>query len=136
MECHLRVIRFFEAFATKCFGWVFSRSSSSPVQSTDTLKVVTAYAAALSLNPGSVKDISHLPYPKPRIKQALVTAMGLATQASMRDELRAAYLQLAQWQAPGAQSVSEQAREPVDLVSERVTEEAGRLREELQSQGL
>jgi hypothetical protein len=127
----LRVISRFEAFATKCFGWIFSRRPNSPVQATDTLKVVTAYAAALSLNQAAVKDISQLPYPKPRIKQALVTAMGLATQASLRDELRAAYLQLAQWQAPAAE-IDERADPDV----ERVAVELSQLIQELESQGL
>ena len=106
----VRIVRYAEAFATRAFGWIFGGGVVGGAAATsDTLKIVYAYSAALSLPRTAVTDEAELPYPKPRIKVALIDAMGRATQESMRQELRNAYLRLADWQprADVASSVGE-----------------------------
>lgn len=97
-------------------------------KSSDTLKIVLAYAAALSMTRTEVTDIATLPYPKSRIKEALVRAIGLATEASMRSELEAAYVRLAHWQEGVGDSPPASAE-----LARTVVEESRRLREELRA---
>jgi hypothetical protein len=99
----------------------------------DTLKIVYAYAAALSLPRAAVTDESELPYPKPQIKSALIRAMGLATQETMRQELRNAYLRLADWQTlpAGAESAV-----PPTSRTAQVDAEIRELNDELTRSGL
>ena len=120
----MRIVHYAEVFATKVYSWIFGRSDPAVVArkaTSDTLKIVYAYSAALSLPRAAVADEADLPYPKPRIKAALVDAMGLARQQSMRLELRNAYLRLACWQAL-----------PVECAAARVDDEIRQLNAELE----
>jgi hypothetical protein len=130
----VKLVRYAEAFATRALGWIFARGDAARAMrssASDTLKIVYAYAAALSQPRAKVTDESRLPYPKPQIKTALVTAMGLATQESMREELRNAYLRLADWQDLSAGEAA-----TTTTVAHRVDAEIRQLNDELKELGL
>jgi len=62
-------------------------------------QIVKAYAAALEAPPdGVLRDVSTLPYPKGRIKQALITNIRLESHRETRDHLMSAYVALGDWQ--------------------------------------
>jgi hypothetical protein len=69
--------------------------------------IIHAYSTALTSAAGRlVMDSSELPHPKERIKGALAFALRHTSDASMKSQLRAAYLSLADWQ-PGIGDVGE-----------------------------
>jgi hypothetical protein len=53
-----------------------------------------------ALSKGSLRDIRTLPYPKQRIKQALLIAMSLTPPGPAREQLRTGYVLLGDWQDP------------------------------------
>jgi hypothetical protein len=123
--------------------------------SSEVFRRVGAYVAALSEPRAAVADVSRLPYPKPRIKEALIAAIGLAREENMRAELKAAYVRLADWQEDlptltessgvssddtadslgGARQAGEM-KPSVTKMSARVAAEARMLSDELKSLGL
>ena len=63
--------------------------------------IVRSYGAFLEHSapaPGCVADASKLPFPKAEIRQAMLMAMALTDDEDMRNNLRGAYLWLANWQ--------------------------------------
>jgi len=112
-------------------GWftqllrIFRTGDTAASASMDTIRVVTAYVTALATPRGPVTDASRLPYAKPHIKRALVRAMGLATQTTMREELRAAYLKLAEWQEDA--DTHPEALQRVAAESRQLSEEIAQL---------
>jgi hypothetical protein len=65
------------------------------------LDIVTKYGAVLESEapmPGCVADVTKLPFPKAEIKEALVHALRVTSDAKMKDFLKIAYVQLADWQ--------------------------------------
>lgn len=63
--------------------------------------IVQGYGAVLESSapaPGCVADIRGLPYPKERIKQALVFALRVTQELQVREQLKVAYISLADWQ--------------------------------------
>jgi hypothetical protein len=64
----------------------------------DIEKIVHAYSSVLSSRKSMISDASELPYPKPQIKAALIAAITTAQDAKMREQLKAAFVSLADWQ--------------------------------------
>jgi len=64
-------------------------------------KIVQDYGAVLGSAapaPGCVADARKLPYPKERIKQALVFALRMTKEPQMREQLKVGYISLSDWQ--------------------------------------
>ena len=62
--------------------------------------VVHAYDATMAGAQTAVRDIKTLPYPKERIKQALLVTMRLIPPGTVREQLKAGFVMLADWQDP------------------------------------
>ena len=84
-------------------------------------KIVQDYGAVLMNSapvPGGVADVCKLPYPKDRIKQALIVALSFSKDVRMREQLKVGYIMLADWQ----ESVGDQTLgidfTPLDLNSD------------------
>jgi hypothetical protein len=64
-------------------------------------KIIQDYGAILQSSaplPGCVADVSKLPHPRERIKEALVVDLESVTDPQMKESLKIGYLQLADWQ--------------------------------------
>lgn len=67
----------------------------------DFVGVVQAYGKILETSaplPGTVADSKKLPYPKQRIKEAIVAALRTTSDSHMKEQLKVAYVRLADWQ--------------------------------------
>lgn len=77
------------------------RSTHPPSETRESELVINAYGKTLEYLapvPGTIADESKLPFPKPRIKQAILYALKASQQPQQRQVLKAAYLQLADFQ--------------------------------------
>jgi hypothetical protein len=119
--------------------------------------IVNAYGAALAEPTalGIVRDIRTLPYSKGEIKTALILALGVTYDAAARENLRTAYITLADFQplsetevralqlwnsAPSHLSADLAKRlvvqgELVSTVQRRIADEANLLAQELEAEG-
>ncbi len=61
-------------------------------------RIFNAYIAAMAAPGGVVRDLTTLPYPKERIKQALLSAIRRTPPGKDREALRDAYATLGHWQ--------------------------------------
>ena len=80
-----------------------SSPEQSPREENDAARNIQAYGKILetsALAPGTVADESKLPYPKAKIKEAIVAGLRITDDEQMKDHLKSGYLQLADWQ-PG-----------------------------------
>ena len=69
--------------------------------SDDFLEIVQKYGRTLEFDaptPGSVADLNKLPYPKQKIKEALIQAMKITSDPQIKDHLKIAFISLADWQ--------------------------------------
>lgn len=64
----------------------------------DVQQIVNAYGGAMAGPTGLVRDVGTLPYPKERIKQALLTAIKLTPAGAAREQLRSGFVMLGDWQ--------------------------------------
>jgi len=85
------------------FSRVFksSKKSDAPMTSERVLEVVRTYGDVLESGapaPGCVADVNKLPFPKAEIKEALVHALRVSSDTKMKESLKFAYIQLADWQ--------------------------------------
>lgn len=100
------------SFLTRIFG-----RSPQPTSAGDIQKIVSAYGAAMSSRQSIYSDESELPFPKPAIKSALIAAIKTSDDATMREQLKAAYVMLADWQdgiGPGPHSLEVTAADLAD----------------------
>jgi hypothetical protein len=63
----------------------------------DAQTIIRAYGAVMASG-NLVADISELPYPKPEIKAAIVSVLLCNPDSKIREQLRSAYVTLANWQ--------------------------------------
>jgi hypothetical protein len=78
--------------------------------SAEVQKIVAVYVAQLLSRKSKPLDASELPYPKATIKLALIAAIAVTEDTTMREQLRSAFVQLADWQegiGPGPHSMIE-----------------------------
>lgn len=77
-------------------------SRTAPTLSTEQIEaVVNAYGGLLAqghAGSGVISDTKFLPYPKETIKAALITALRITTDKQMRENLKVAYISLADFQ--------------------------------------
>ena len=87
---------------SKLFGRGGSEAGAPPVLSNDDVEsIINAYGALLArgeAGAGIIADSKELPYPKATIKLALQMAIRLTTDAQMKEQLKVAYISLADWQ--------------------------------------
>jgi hypothetical protein len=84
----------------KLFG---SGSTTTPatMSEEEAEKIIQAYGAVLQTQappPGCVADTDKLPFPKQKIKAALIISLKATTDQRMREMLKVGYIQLADWQ--------------------------------------
>jgi hypothetical protein len=89
----------------RILNWLFARDGKptrealmSPDEAT---AIIQRYGALLehgAPTPGCVADVAKLPFPKARIKQALLVGLRATGDLSIRKILKVGYLQLADWQ--------------------------------------
>jgi hypothetical protein len=73
-------------------------SASEPLQP-DFVKIVQDYGAVLmEATPGVVSDVSNLPHNKQKIKDAIISSLQATNEDSLKQHLKTAYIQLADWQ--------------------------------------
>lgn len=68
---------------------------------TEFVHIVQAYGKVLETSaptPGTVADVNKLPYPKQRIKDAIISALRSADDPKLKEHLKVAYIQLSDWQ--------------------------------------
>jgi len=82
----------------RLFGRAFPKEASGDSSLREAQAIVNEYDAALASSKALATDAPELPYPKNRIKAALVAAMRATSDASMRDHLKAGCVSLADWQ--------------------------------------
>jgi hypothetical protein len=86
----------------RIFGRAKNESpSASAIAPAAAERIVQEYGAVLGSAaapaPGCVADASALPHPKERIKAALVFALRATTDRGMKEQLKIAYISLADW---------------------------------------
>jgi hypothetical protein len=86
------------------FDKLFRQKLQAPAQPSfdEAREIVGAYGGILESGPapGTVADATELPYPKERIKAALLLLLKMTTDSTMRSHLSSGYVCLADWQ-PG-----------------------------------
>ncbi len=85
------------------FKSIFGADKKSEVRITPEMaeKIINAFGVVLekeSPTTGCVKDVSRLPYPKEKIKQALIVGLRSVTDRQIKEYLKMAYISLADWQ--------------------------------------
>jgi hypothetical protein len=71
--------------------------------STEAVEIVQKYGQVLETSaptPGCIADASKLPYPKNKIRKALLACLMATPSGNLREQMKVAYLLLADWQ-PG-----------------------------------
>jgi len=84
------------------------RSTKPMSPSAEVQKIVGANIAQLLSRKSRPLDASELPYPKATIKLALIAAITVTEDTKMREQMRSAFVQMADWQegiGPGPHSV-------------------------------
>jgi hypothetical protein len=82
-------------------GTIFRRSKTPTTTkgaSADVEKIVRAYNAVNLSRKSVIADVSELPYPKATIKSALLAALSVTTDMKMREQLKAGFVMLANFQ--------------------------------------
>jgi len=64
----------------------------------EAVKIINAYGKALTERKTPFGDLSALPYPKDRIKDAILHGIRQTDDAVFREQLKGAYITLADWQ--------------------------------------
>ena len=85
------------------FNGFFSRSpkaTPAPMTDDESIRIINAYGKALMDRKSSYGDVSELPYEKERIKEAIMHGIKEAGDPTFREQLKGAYITLAEWQ-PG-----------------------------------
>jgi hypothetical protein len=85
------------------FNRLFSRATKAtpaPMTDDESIKIINAYGKALMDRKSSYGDVSELPYAKQRIKEAIIHGIKEARDLTFREQLKGAYITLADWQ-PG-----------------------------------
>ncbi len=140
------------------FDRLFGRATGAlPKSMTDNeaMKVINAYGKAIMEKKSVFGDLSALPYPKARIKEAIIHGIKESDDPKFREQLKAAYVALAEWQqGSGDQSglgdlISDEVADPAKAMarvaadrggllrlSEQVAKEATSLHAELQALGI
>jgi hypothetical protein len=83
------------------FDRLFSRprnSGSGPMTDYEAVKVINTYGKALIEHKSAYGDLSELPHRKERIKEALIHRIKAGGDPKFREQLKGAYIALAQWQ--------------------------------------
>jgi len=86
---------------SKLFGKNAARSDSPTMTAAQAVQIINAYGGVLEKSapaPGCVADANKLPFPKAQISEAILIGLKSTTDAKMREMLKAAYLELANWQ--------------------------------------
>jgi len=86
---------------SRIFGGGRSKRSDAPMTPQMAEKIIQDYGVILQTEaptPGCVREVSKLPYPKEKIKEALIIGLGLTSDSQMREMIKVAYIQLADWQ--------------------------------------
>ncbi|MCK9419129.1 MAG: hypothetical protein M0R70_07105 [Nitrospirae bacterium] len=115
------------------FGRAKSKQTDSSLTPEVAEKIVNDYGAVLASAvpaPGCVADERKLPHPKEHIKQALVFALCMTKEPQMREQLKIAYITLADWQ----QGVGD-AAVGLDLTKMDLNAEPDELAKQIMSQG-
>ena len=84
----------------KLFG-AGSAATLNSMSEQEAKKIIQAYGAVLQTKaptPGCVADVSKLPYPKEKIKAALLIGLKATSDQQMKEMLKVGYIQLADWQ--------------------------------------
>jgi hypothetical protein len=113
---------------SKILGKSKKSVSESPMPVGEALQIIQEYGFIMlnkSPAPFYISDVSKLPYPKHRIKEALMMALRVNGKEQMMDALKIGYLQLANWQegvgevdmAVGAVESNESATERIKRVT-------------------
>lgn len=91
------------------FGKLFGRKHErqvSAMTSQRAVEIISRFGSVLeheSPAPGCVADITRLPFPKDQIRRALIIGLRANKDPKMKEMLKVAYLELANWQ-PGVGS--------------------------------
>ncbi len=83
-------------------GWLKRVFSGRRTMDRETEEILHAYGRVLqqrAMAQVGLMDISELPYPKERIKAAIIVGLRTTDDQQMREMLRAGYVHLAGWQA-------------------------------------
>jgi hypothetical protein len=70
----------------------------APMTRDESLKIINTYGRVLAEHKSSCGDLSELPYPKERIKEAILFGIQHTADLNVREQLKGAYITLAQWQ--------------------------------------
>ena len=65
-----------------------AKSKSGSIAHDEAIRIINAYAKALADRKSSYGDPSELPYPKERIKQALIYGIQFAEDSAVREHLK------------------------------------------------
>jgi hypothetical protein len=90
------------------FERLFGNSKHSKLMTDDeAMKIINAYGKAMMDRKTAYGELSALPYPKDRIKEAIIHGIKAGDDPKFRDQLRTGYVLLAEWQSgfgnrPGA----------------------------------
>ncbi|WP_038247538.1 NfeD family protein [Ghiorsea bivora] len=79
----------------------YSKTSESGNQSNDLMAIIQAYGKAIETSapsPSCVADENKLPYPKNKIKKAIIAGLRSTEDPQIKEHLKISYIQLADWQ--------------------------------------
>jgi hypothetical protein len=73
-------------------------AASHGMTDAEAVKIINAYGKAIMDRKWQYGELSDLPYPKERIKQAIIHGIREGDDPKFREQLKAAYVTLADWQ--------------------------------------
>lgn len=92
---------------------------STGMTDAESVKIISAYGNAILSNGSAYGDSHALPYPKARIKEALIIGIRKTSDPRLREQLKGAYVALAGWQAgaSGAEFTAEELQDPKGAIA-------------------
>lgn len=101
-----------------------SRNSKTSLTDKEVEKIINRYGEVLQFSappPGGVADVKKLPYSKEKIKAAILQAITVSNDKNLNESLKAAYVQLADWQeGVGEQDIGFDFSNPDSVTPEQV----------------
>ena len=76
-------------------------ATSQPMTDAESVEIISAYGKAMLDRNSPYGELSALPYPKDRVKQALIRGIKETRDPKFREQLKGAYVMLSSWQVGG-----------------------------------
>ncbi len=112
------ILEFFQRMLGRTTKLEVGSNAEFPRDAQEATKIVSEYGDLMVCKSGMVQDIKDLPYPKDKIKVAIIMMLNLITDLKVREHLRTGYLTLATYQPDTQQDLDAVGAEMTKLQQE------------------